>query len=453
MNRKLQLLTAFLFLSFFAFSQDGFAPEPKLKGVKNYKKSANDFSKKKAYVSGWYSPTEYVTFSNISSSLSDNRLGFIANDTSVKSVDENSEISYNFWFGYGQVLDPKDDIIALTQQSDLQLSRFNSYYLDSIRFPYSYTRMADSQELIPGVKTLVVDTLYIAFYKGNQITRTNWVNEPQDKVSFVRYDNNTKSPSNYTEMMTILLTGATNQYIDTTAFRTVDGVFENSVGINLATIPAPANFKITVSPAGTTLDNLVGVAVKFASGVPTILNGDTAVRLYQKDPATFTGRRTNGFTFNYIQNTVADPRWSNPTFYNNSQVMPAWAAYGQSTNWRNIYVPSAAFAREIFVELDMHLTNKDGIPAGTKEQNVNIKSLYPNPTKENATLMVNLPAGGTTKVVAYDITGKTVYSSTHELNKGESEINMNLSHLTPGVYFINVVNGNSTVTEKLMVTK
>jgi hypothetical protein len=72
-----------------------------------------------------------------------------------------------------------------------------------------------------------------------------------------------------------------------------------------------------------------------------------------------------------------------------------------------------------------------------------IKSvLYPNPTKNIATLTLQLENKSNITVQVVDITGKIVTSQYLSLYAGEHQIKMNTEQLTAGMYFIQIKNNN-----------
>jgi trimeric autotransporter adhesin len=69
-------------------------------------------------------------------------------------------------------------------------------------------------------------------------------------------------------------------------------------------------------------------------------------------------------------------------------------------------------------------------------------SVHPNPVVNNVTVEINATATENANWVLTDITGKTVMQNKIELNKGENSININLTHLPAGMYYLKVVGNN-----------
>ncbi len=77
--------------------------------------------------------------------------------------------------------------------------------------------------------------------------------------------------------------------------------------------------------------------------------------------------------------------------------------------------------------------------------------IYPNPTKNSATLAIDLKDASNVIVSVYDLVGKVVSTTKAEGQLGENSINLNLNNLTSGIYMVNVKVGNSTSTKKLII--
>lgn len=82
-------------------------------------------------------------------------------------------------------------------------------------------------------------------------------------------------------------------------------------------------------------------------------------------------------------------------------------------------------------------------------------SLFPNPSKEAATLSVNAQNAGSINVGVYDITGKLVASPVQNQNlvNGENKFTINTSELQNGIYFVTLTSSNGKETVKLVVNK
>ena len=88
------------------------------------------------------------------------------------------------------------------------------------------------------------------------------------------------------------------------------------------------------------------------------------------------------------------------------------------------------------------------IPNGINEVENNYSvSLYPNPTSENATLVVK-GLNEQATIIVTDQTGRVISSSTLALEQETMEVET--SNLASGVYYIRIQTTNSVRTEKLI---
>jgi hypothetical protein len=79
--------------------------------------------------------------------------------------------------------------------------------------------------------------------------------------------------------------------------------------------------------------------------------------------------------------------------------------------------------------------------------------MYPNPAINNLTVEVPLTADGDVQVSVVDATGKVSAQQNRFLAKGDNLIEVDLSRLVTGVYYVQVRNGDSVKTRKLVVQK
>jgi hypothetical protein len=80
--------------------------------------------------------------------------------------------------------------------------------------------------------------------------------------------------------------------------------------------------------------------------------------------------------------------------------------------------------------------------------------LYPNPTRENSTMIVNLENDMMLSSNLYDASGKLVYAiENQQLSAGTHYIMINTSNLSEGIYYIQTVGGDAVTTTKLVVNK
>jgi hypothetical protein len=71
------------------------------------------------------------------------------------------------------------------------------------------------------------------------------------------------------------------------------------------------------------------------------------------------------------------------------------------------------------------------------EGGISINNVYPQPLKSGSVyLVVNAPLKTDMRFVVTDLTGKMLVSKIANINKGENTIELNISHLSKGTYFV-----------------
>jgi len=82
-------------------------------------------------------------------------------------------------------------------------------------------------------------------------------------------------------------------------------------------------------------------------------------------------------------------------------------------------------------------------------------ALYPNPTADNTTLIIDNYNVESINVLVYDITGKLVMSpiQNQTLLVGKNKFTINTSDLNNGIYFVTLITNKGKETVKLIVNK
>jgi hypothetical protein len=90
-------------------------------------------------------------------------------------------------------------------------------------------------------------------------------------------------------------------------------------------------------------------------------------------------------------------------------------------------------------------------PAGlnTTQQNVDF-SLMPNPAAEQVTILFDNSTAAPTKIAIYNTVGQLVYEN-NQVNAANNRLTVNTSNFEKGVYFVNMLQDNRTITKKLVV--
>ena len=68
--------------------------------------------------------------------------------------------------------------------------------------------------------------------------------------------------------------------------------------------------------------------------------------------------------------------------------------------------------------------------------------LYPNPASSNLVANIYFPQSATAKMVLLDATQKLILTQNLSLAKGTNLVNMPVNFLSPGIYFIKIINNN-----------
>lgn len=80
-------------------------------------------------------------------------------------------------------------------------------------------------------------------------------------------------------------------------------------------------------------------------------------------------------------------------------------------------------------------------------------SVFPNPVSSNAEISLNMPTEGIVNIKVVDAIGRAAFTvvDNHHFPAGTSTVNMNVSKLAPGIYFVIVTNGAAQSTLKMAV--
>jgi hypothetical protein len=82
-----------------------------------------------------------------------------------------------------------------------------------------------------------------------------------------------------------------------------------------------------------------------------------------------------------------------------------------------------------------------GATVGVEEvKTFNEVNLYPNPTNGEFNLSINSQTAVEASLIITNLMGQSVENINLQLNQGENFINMNESHLSKGIYLINLIN-------------
>ncbi len=96
--------------------------------------------------------------------------------------------------------------------------------------------------------------------------------------------------------------------------------------------------------------------------------------------------------------------------------------------------------------LDMEIT-----PVKEKKYDNSELSIYPNPADDKVNVKYTSPDAGNIQINILELSGKKVYSKTYAVIGNVFEKEMNISHLAKGIYILQVENGNTVDSKKLVV--
>jgi hypothetical protein len=463
---KKVLLTAFAALTFgsaamaqkinnsgeFKYHAEGVSVNP-FKSEKTSKKGGEP-------VSAWYDIIALMEKSTAGGGLR-RYVDFLTHDSLNKFVDDDGSVRYGSTVSVGHVFDPKDDLIQNSDNPENQLSRFNSYKLDSVAFSYLYVRNVNTVSDGMGGSVPVVDTLIVAYWRGTQIRQAAFQDgtryaTPNSQGAHWNYA--TRMPINYFAADTFLLSSGANGIFDTTRVSNNDGGFENGWFSKVSAIKAPEGISVNANASGTNVNTLTSFTFTFKSGVPAVIGTDTAVFCYQQNPATAPAgmRRSNYFGYGLYLNEGAIG-WENTKFHNTPLMTLKSFAYAVNNGW-NGYVAGQAFTNERFVASYFHITvdtsnGKPGVGLNDME-NVKINSVYPNPATSTVNVNLALTQSADVTVSLTNLMGQEVTSlSFPNTQAGAFELPINTSNVKAGVYMINIKTGNYTASQKLVITE
>ncbi len=79
--------------------------------------------------------------------------------------------------------------------------------------------------------------------------------------------------------------------------------------------------------------------------------------------------------------------------------------------------------------------------------------LFPNPTSEDATILMNAPDNMDVKVNIANAMGQIVYTSQQKLNAGANTIKLDCRNFSTGIYFVTLGTDKNMQTKKLVISK
>ncbi|MFI5222149.1 MAG: T9SS type A sorting domain-containing protein [Bacteroidia bacterium] len=428
----------------------GFAPAEKTPIVSPVHSSSHYG---KTIVSNWYEPYVFASKAGASSTWQ-SYVNFLFPDSTVRYIDNNLNVTYMPGAtNVGQVLDPKDDNIDLTDNPNIKMSNGNSYTLDSIYFRYLYVRNVDSIAVPLLGNVAVVDTLFIDYFIPSGIDNTGTINfsPPLVKEVYAKpagFSIPNRRPTGMFTTQTILLTRNDSTIA---AASTTTGAPESGWYSKYYFVKVPAVVSVNASSK-----NLVAFNLKFKPGHPY---DSSSIMIYQStNPLPAGSKRVNYFGYSTYDNGTGSPYPTQVTqtkFYNNTIVAEKRASYPNNpTGWQG-YVPgNAYYAHQYFVNGFLLTTGNLEVNQITNDNFAS--TVYPNPAKvsQGAYVAFNLKNAAKVKVEIFNLMGQSVSLVADRMfDQGKDGVEVNLNGLSTGMYIVNVTVNGQTQSKKLSIVE
>ena len=153
---------------------------------------------------------------------------------------------------------------------------------------------------------------------------------------------------------------------------------------------------------------------------------ETNFKLYQIE------RSTDGIIFNTI-GEVAGKNWANYSFVDNK--LPS-----NTTLYYRIKMLDLDGKFSYSKTISFHGTNHS-----------RLVQVFPNPSEGKFTVKLNTALAAPGQILIKDITGRLV--AQQAMAAGQKQVNLNLSQLASGRYFIHIFNNGEWINESVMITK
>ncbi|MDZ4838900.1 MAG: T9SS type A sorting domain-containing protein [Bacteroidota bacterium] len=332
---------------------------------------------------------------------------------------------FNRWYSMGSTLDPKSPGFGnpITDPAGTQLSIYNPYTLDSVRFRYAYIR---------NTNVSIVDTMIVQWFT------------PRDEFFYG--------------------TDTTNRW-HTYTFSRAPGLNRGLARSTTTTIPQPITVRIPLTTADSTslfidrtiATNKFSVAagqnvacmVTFKSGL-NVSFGDTVV--YPTDPDVGFQEPKKKFNNFYIQNAVTSGHVFDDNLSNGMFLLTRNLYRDVITGLVSRYTPSQYYNNYLYPNVDFLLTSKNVSIGSVAKDGYSIGDIYPNPANTSANLGFELAKNEQVKVSLFNVIGQPIATIANgNYTAGKHTITFDVANLKAGVYFANVQAGNSTRTVKFSV--
>ena len=125
-----------------------------------------------------------------------------------------------------------------------------------------------------------------------------------------------------------------------------------------------------------------------------------------------------------------------------------YGSLGATAGPRETFQNSASDNSIIYLEIGL---GGEGIGIEKVLNPMSETGVYPNPSNGEVNLMVILFKDIAANITVRNSNGQVVHTYSGSLSKGRNDVHMDLNHLGPGLYIIDITGGGSKLTEKLMI--
>lgn len=132
---------------------------------------------------------------------------------------------------------------------------------------------------------------------------------------------------------------------------------------------------------------------------------------------------------------------------------PSWDVNEISLVGFASYFDTDVTRREVLNAFQVKLSNL--VATGIEDNNTAVAdlSIYPNPTNNMSTIALSLKSQENVSMTLTDVTGKTVTSENFGVLSGSQKLNLDVSGLSEGFYFVTLNVGDELITKKISVIK
>lgn len=138
-------------------------------------------------------------------------------------------------------------------------------------------------------------------------------------------------------------------------------------------------------------------------------------------------------------------------FFENGNAHWAWVRVDVNTQgtWPNITIKD--FAYELTPNKRIAACDTGSALIAELPELSGSMSMFPNPSTGISTIQFDKPIAGNIEMIVKDALGKEVYVSTFKLISQQTELPIDLTSLSPGIYFIQLTSGDISYAQKLIM--